>query len=142
MNRMLWRWLRPCRPRSSPPTYSRRQGTPTTAFKSDRTPTSNRPIRPGAGLSSRGSRPSSSADGLPDLSAPPMTFSRPVRLTCAVLSGFALACAFPAYDFPILGWLSVAGLMLASLGARPRQAALGGFLYGAAFYFTTVPWIY
>ena len=71
-----------------------------------------------------------------------MTFSRPVRLTCAVLSGFALACAFPAYEFPILGWLSVAGLMLASLGARPRQAALGGLLYGAAFYFTTVPWIY
>ena len=32
--------------------------------------------------------------------------------------------------------------MIASLGARPGEALLCGLLYGATFYFTSLPWIY
>jgi len=71
-----------------------------------------------------------------------MNSPRVTRPACALLSGCALAFAFPSYDVPILGWVSVAGLMLASLGTRAREALLCGFLYGAAFYCTTLPWIY
>ncbi len=71
-----------------------------------------------------------------------MTSPRVLRLACALLSGCALAFAFPSYDLPILGWIAVAGLMLAALGARSGEALLCGFLFGAAFYFTALPWIY
>lgn len=60
----------------------------------------------------------------------------------ALLSGLALALAFPNYNVPLLGWLSAAGLIFAALGAGLREAALCGFAYGVAFYAFSIPWIY
>jgi len=71
-----------------------------------------------------------------------MTPRWPARLLLALGSGLALALAFPSYNFPVLAWVAVAGLLLASLGARHGQAALVGFLHGAVFYSATLSWIY
>ena len=73
-----------------------------------------------------------------------MNFShfRAWRLALSLLSGFALALAFPNYNLPLLGWVSVAGLLYASINAATGEAALCGFLYGAAYYGLSVPWIY
>ena len=68
--------------------------------------------------------------------------SRAWRPALSVASGLALALAFPNYNLPILGWISVAGLLCASIGATTGEAALCGFLYGAAYYGLSVPWIY
>lgn len=70
-----------------------------------------------------------------------MTLSRPVRFLLAVASGFALSFSFPNYDLPVLGWIAIALLMLAALGARARDAALYGFINGALFYPLSLPWI-
>ncbi len=70
-----------------------------------------------------------------------MNLSRPVRLLLAIGSGLALSFSFPNYNLPLLAWISVALLMLASLGARTRDAALYGFINGALFYPLSVPWI-
>lgn len=70
-----------------------------------------------------------------------MNLSRLVRLLLAIASGLALAFSFPNYNLPLLAWISVALLMLASLGARTRDAALYGFINGALFYPLSVPWI-
>ncbi len=67
---------------------------------------------------------------------------RPARVSGALLSGLALAFAFPSGSATIDAWVSVAWLTVVSLGVRPRQAALFGFLHGAVFYGVTVPWIY
>src|SRR5579864_6756228 len=70
-----------------------------------------------------------------------MNLSRPVRFLLAVGSGLALSFSFPNYNLPLLAWIAVAMLMLASLGARARDAALYGFINGALFYPLSVPWI-
>ncbi|HEV2224996.1 MAG TPA: apolipoprotein N-acyltransferase [Candidatus Acidoferrales bacterium] len=70
-----------------------------------------------------------------------MNLSRPVRLLLAIGSGLALSFSFPNYNLPLLAWISVALLMLASFGARKRDAALYGFINGALFYPLSVPWI-
>jgi apolipoprotein N-acyltransferase len=70
-----------------------------------------------------------------------MKRSRSVRLFLAIVSGLALAFSFPLYNLPLLAWISVALLMLAALGARPREAALYGFIVGAIFYPLSLPWI-
>ncbi|HLW42968.1 MAG TPA: apolipoprotein N-acyltransferase [Candidatus Acidoferrales bacterium] len=70
-----------------------------------------------------------------------MNLSRPVRFLLAVGSGLALSFSFPNYNLPLLAWIAVAMLMLASLGARARDAALCGFINGALFYPLSVPWI-
>ena len=70
-----------------------------------------------------------------------MKLSFPARLRLAIASGIALAFAFPNYDLPLLAWIAVALLMLASIGARTRQAVLFGFINGAFFYPLSVPWI-
>jgi apolipoprotein N-acyltransferase len=64
------------------------------------------------------------------------------RPVLALLSGLALALAFPNYNVPLVGWLSAAGLIFAVLGASLREAALCGFAYGVAFYAFSIPWIY
>src|SRR5208282_1073709 len=51
------------------------------------------------------------------------------RLLLSFGAGLALAFAFPNYNLPVLGWVSVAGLILASIGAGLAEAALCGFLY-------------
>ncbi|HEU5411337.1 MAG TPA: apolipoprotein N-acyltransferase [Candidatus Acidoferrales bacterium] len=70
-----------------------------------------------------------------------MKLSFPVRLRLAIASGLALAFAFPNYNLPLLAWIAVALLMLASIGARTRQAVLFGFINGALFYPLSLPWI-
>src|SRR5487761_1040786 len=70
-----------------------------------------------------------------------MNLSRPVRLLLAIGSGLALSFSFPNYNLPLLASIAVAMLMLASLGARTRDAALYGFINGALFYPLSVPWI-
>lgn len=70
-----------------------------------------------------------------------MNLSRPVRFLLAIGSGLALSFSFPNYNLPLLAWIAVAMLMLASLGARKREAALYGFINGALFYPFSVPWI-
>ena len=70
-----------------------------------------------------------------------MNLSRPVRFLLAIGSGVALSFSFPNYNLPLLAWIAVAMLMLASLGARTREAALYGFINGALFYPLSVPWI-
>ena len=71
-----------------------------------------------------------------------MTRWWPARVLVALVSGLALALAFPSFNFPVLAWVSVAGLLVAMLGAPMRQAALCGFLHGVAFYTATLPWVY
>ncbi|MFI5127109.1 MAG: apolipoprotein N-acyltransferase [Candidatus Acidiferrales bacterium] len=70
-----------------------------------------------------------------------MNLSRPVRFLLAIGSGLALPFSFPNYNLPLLAWIAVAMLILASLGARKREAALYGFINGALFYPLSVPWI-
>jgi apolipoprotein N-acyltransferase len=71
-----------------------------------------------------------------------MNLSRSARLALAVVSGAALALAFPNFNLPLLAWISVAGLMLAAYGASVSFASLCGFLYGMTFYCISTPWIY
>jgi apolipoprotein N-acyltransferase len=70
-----------------------------------------------------------------------MNLSRPFRFLLAIGSGLALSFSFPNYNLPLLAWIAVAMLMLASLGVRKREAALYGFINGALFYPLSVPWI-
>jgi apolipoprotein N-acyltransferase len=64
------------------------------------------------------------------------------RIWLSLGAGLALALAFPSYNLPIFGWVSVAGLLFASLGAGVAEAVLCGFLYGAVFYTFSLPWVY
>lgn len=70
-----------------------------------------------------------------------MRISRPVRFLLALGSGAAVALAFPNYNLSFLAWVGIAMLMVASLGVRPREAALYGFLHGLVFYPACLPWI-
>jgi apolipoprotein N-acyltransferase len=67
---------------------------------------------------------------------------RAQRVLLSLGAGLALALAFPDYNLPVLGWVSVAGLMAASLDAKIGEAALCGLLYGGMFYSFSLPWIY
>ena len=67
---------------------------------------------------------------------------RAQRVLLSLGAGLALALAFPDYNLPLLGWVSVAGLMAASLDAKLGEAALCGLLYGGMFYSFSLPWIY
>ena len=70
-----------------------------------------------------------------------MTFSWYTRVLLALASGVTLALAFPNYNLPLLAWISIALLVLASYGARLRVAPLYGFLHGLVFYPICLPWI-
>jgi len=71
-----------------------------------------------------------------------MTLLRRLRLLLALAAGLALALAFPPYAFTPLAWISIAALILVSLGARWWKAALCGLLHGAGFYAASLTWIY
>ncbi len=71
-----------------------------------------------------------------------MNLSRPVRLLLALVSGVALAMAFPSFNIPLLGWIAPAVLIVAVLGERPLFAFLLGLLQGAAYYGLSLPWFY
>ena len=70
-----------------------------------------------------------------------MNFSWYTRLLLALAGGVALALAFPNYNLPLLAWVSIAPLILASWQANPRIAPLYGFLHGVVFYQVSVAWI-
>jgi apolipoprotein N-acyltransferase len=70
-----------------------------------------------------------------------MNFPRTTRVLLALGSGVALAQSFPDYNLPVLAWISVGILILASAGARPAEAPLYGFLHGLVFYPVCLPWI-
>jgi len=61
-----------------------------------------------------------------------MTLSRTARLLLAIVSGVALALAFPIFNLPLLAWISPAGLILDVLNETPQYALLLGWLQGAA----------
>ncbi|MDL2718917.1 MAG: apolipoprotein N-acyltransferase [Acidobacteriota bacterium] len=63
------------------------------------------------------------------------------RLLFSLLSGILLAACFP--NFSILPLLPVALIpLIAALdGARPRQAAFLGYVFGLVFWTLTIPWI-
>lgn len=70
-----------------------------------------------------------------------MNFAWHTRALLAIASGVTLALSFPNYNLPLLSWISIALLILASAGAPPRLAPLYGFLHGLAFYPICLPWI-
>ena len=63
------------------------------------------------------------------------------RILLSLGAGLALALAFPEYNVPAIGWVSLAGLLFASLEAGVGEAALCGFVYGVAFYSVDIPWV-
>jgi apolipoprotein N-acyltransferase len=65
-----------------------------------------------------------------------------LRLALSLVSGAALALAYPDYDLTLLGWVALAGLIFCSLGAGRRLAAGCGLLFGLAYYVISLPWIY
>ncbi|MGC1944731.1 MAG: apolipoprotein N-acyltransferase [Candidatus Acidiferrales bacterium] len=70
-----------------------------------------------------------------------MTFRRHTRVLLALGSGIALALSFPNYNLPLLAWFSVGMLVLASVGAPPREAPRFGLLHAFVFYPICLPWI-
>jgi apolipoprotein N-acyltransferase len=70
-----------------------------------------------------------------------MKFPRYMRVLLAAASGATLALSFPNYNLPLLAWLAVGMLVLASAGARPIESLLYGFLHGIVFYPVCLPWI-
>jgi len=70
-----------------------------------------------------------------------MNFPRTTRALLALGSGVTLALSFPNYNLPLLAWVSVGMLILASAGARPAESLLYGFLHGLVFYPVCLPWI-
>jgi apolipoprotein N-acyltransferase len=71
-----------------------------------------------------------------------MSLSRSVRLLLALVSGVALALAFPSFNIPILGWIAPALLIVAVVGERPSFAFFLGSVQGAAYYGLSLPWFY
>jgi len=63
------------------------------------------------------------------------------RVALSLVSGLALALAYPNYNLPLLGWVSVAGLLYACIGASVAEAALCGFCYDAVYYGVSIPWV-
>ncbi|HYL68438.1 MAG TPA: apolipoprotein N-acyltransferase [Candidatus Limnocylindria bacterium] len=70
-----------------------------------------------------------------------MNLPRTTRVLLALGSGVALALSFPDYHLSLLAWASVGMLILASVGARPTESLLYGFLHGLVFYPVCLPWI-
>lgn len=71
-----------------------------------------------------------------------MKLSRPVRLLLGLGSGVALALSFPNYNLPLLAWLAVSLLILASIRASVLEAMMAGFLHGFIFYPLCLTWMY
>ena len=71
-----------------------------------------------------------------------MNLSKTVRLLLALVSGIALALAYPLFNLPILGWIAPAILIVAVIGERPRFAIVLGFLQGAVYFGLDLPWFF
>jgi apolipoprotein N-acyltransferase len=63
------------------------------------------------------------------------------RLAVSTLTGFSLACSYLGASHAIYSWISVGVLMLVVFHARPRVAALCGFLHSFVFVLTSLYWI-
>ena len=70
-----------------------------------------------------------------------MNFSWHTRALLALASGVALALSFPNFNLPLLAWISIGMLVLASAGERPARATLYGMLHGIVFFAVCLPWI-
>jgi apolipoprotein N-acyltransferase len=70
-----------------------------------------------------------------------MNFSWHTRVALALASGATLALSFPNFNLPLLAWISVTLLMLASHKAGMKIAPLYGFLHGMVFYPMCLPWM-
>src|ERR1700678_2795214 len=70
-----------------------------------------------------------------------MNLPRYARVLLAIGSGAALGLAFPNYNLYLLAWIALGLLVLASAGARLKQAPLYGFLHGQVFYPVCLPWV-
>jgi apolipoprotein N-acyltransferase len=68
--------------------------------------------------------------------------SRRWRIPLSFASGILLAFAFPNFTLPLLAWVAVSVLILASLEGGLGEAVLRGLLFGVAFYLFSTPWIY
>jgi len=73
---------------------------------------------------------------------PAQILARKWRFLLAFGSGALLALAFPNFNLPLLAWIAVAVLIIASLEGGIAEAALRGLLFGVAFYLFSTPWIY
>ena len=74
------------------------------------------------------------------LSAPAL--SRQWRVLLSFVSGALLALAFPNFNLPLLAWIAIGVLILASFEGGFGESALRGLLFGLAFYLFSTPWIY
>jgi len=70
-----------------------------------------------------------------------MNFNWYTRLLLAVASGLLLGLSFPNYNFPLLAWIAVGSLILASYRAGLLVALLCGVLSGLVSYPLSVPWM-
>ncbi len=70
-----------------------------------------------------------------------MNFNWYTRVLLAVASGVLLGLSFPNYNLPLLAWVAIALLTLASCGAKIKLSPLYGLLNSLAFYPIAVPWL-
>jgi apolipoprotein N-acyltransferase len=70
-----------------------------------------------------------------------MNFNWYTRVLLAIASGVLLALSFPNYNVPLLAWVAIGLLTLASCGAKLKIAPLYGVLNGLVFYPISLPWI-
>src|SRR5580704_4036472 len=70
-----------------------------------------------------------------------MNFPWYTRASFALASGATLALAFPNFNLPLLGWISVTLLVLSAWRARPAVAPVFGLLQGLVFFPLSLTWI-
>jgi apolipoprotein N-acyltransferase len=70
-----------------------------------------------------------------------MSFTWYTRVLLALGSGVALALSFPNYNLPLLAWVAIGLLVLASAGARPVVAPVYGLIHALVFYPLCLTWI-
>lgn len=64
-----------------------------------------------------------------------------VQAAVAVLSGAALALAFPRVDFAALAWVALVPVLVLALSRPPRQALALSWLAGLAFFLVLLRWL-
>src|ERR1700689_3264813 len=70
-----------------------------------------------------------------------MPVNRSSRAALAVVSGLALALAFPKFDFNLLAWIAFVPLLYAIEGETPGRVFLWGWLQGLACNVAALYWI-
>jgi len=67
--------------------------------------------------------------------------SKATRAALAVISGLALAAAFPKVDLSLLAWIAMVPLLYAIEGESPRRVFFYAWIQGFACYVASVYWI-